>query len=213
MTTPRFTVLVPVKDARDAKTRLGEVGGPARAALMVAFARDAITAAKRSPLADVVVVGDAVALADVLTGLDVRVVADEGGGDLNEALRRAAERLARPDRGTAALLADLPCLRTPDLDSVLTDVAERSRRTFVADASGTGTTLLAAPVGASLDPHFGVGSAEAHAASGARPMPGSLDSLRLDVDTAEDLDRALLVGVGPATAHAASQLGRRRSAG
>lgn len=208
MTTPRFTLLVPVKDARSAKTRLDEVGAVARAELMAAFARDAIAAAQRTSLAEVVVVGEAAALAVLLDGLEVPVVADEGGGDLNEALRRAAARLARADRGIAVLLADLPCLRTPDLEAVLTYAATRPERTFVADAAGTGTTLLLAPAGVDLDPHFGVGSAAAHAASGAHPMRGELSSLRLDVDTAGDLEQALLLGVGPETTRAARLLGR-----
>jgi 2-phospho-L-lactate guanylyltransferase len=209
VTTPQFTVLVPVKDAGGAKTRLGELGPAARATLMAAFARDAIAAAQRTPLAEVVVVGDAVALADVLAGLGVRAVADEGDGDLNEALRRAADNLALADRGTAVLLADLPCLRTSDLELALSDAATRPGRTFVADAAGTGTTLLVAPAGVSLEPHFGVGSANAHAASGAHPIGGDLASLRLDVDTSDDLERALRLGVGPETSRAASLLGRR----
>jgi 2-phospho-L-lactate/phosphoenolpyruvate guanylyltransferase len=207
VTTPRFTLLVPVKGPPAAKTRLGEIGPAARADLMVAFARDAIAAAQRTPLAEVVVVGDAGALAAVLDGIDVRVVADEGHGDLNEALRRAAGRVARADRGTAVLLADLPCLQTRDLEAVLSYAATRDQRTFVADAAGSGTTLLLAPPGVDLDPHFGVGSAAAHAASGAHTVDGDLTSLRLDVDTADDLERALLVGVGPETARAASRLG------
>lgn len=207
MTTPRFTLLVPVKDTRGAKTRLGVVGSTARADLMGAFARDAISAARRTPLAEVVVVGDAVTLGPLLDGIDVPVMADEGAGDLNEALRRAADRLARPDRGVAVMLADLPCLRTPDLETVLSYAAAHSRRTFVADAAGSGTTMLLAPAGVGLDPRFGAGSAAAHAASGAHPMAGDLASLRRDVDTTDDLDRALRLGVGPETSRVVRLLG------
>jgi 2-phospho-L-lactate guanylyltransferase len=208
VTTPRFTLLVPVKDARSAKTRFGHVGPTTRADLMRAFARDAITAARRTPLAEVVVVGDAAALRTVLEGIDVDVVADEGGGDLNAALRGAAGRLARPDRGIAVMLADLPCLHTSDLEAALSYAAEHARRIFVADAAGTGTTLLTTPAGTDLDPRFGPGSAAAHAAGGAHPMGGSLASLRLDVDTTEDLDRAVRLGVGPETSRVARLLAR-----
>ena len=45
MTTPRFTLLVPVKEGAAAKSRLDVADGAARADLMAAFARDAITAA------------------------------------------------------------------------------------------------------------------------------------------------------------------------
>jgi 2-phospho-L-lactate/phosphoenolpyruvate guanylyltransferase len=206
VTTPQFTLLVPVKAARGAKTRLGDIGSAARADLMGAFARDAIRAARRTPLAEVVVVGDAAALGHVLEGIEVQVVADEGGGDLNAALRGAAGHLARTDRGVAVLLADLPCLRTSDLETVLSYAATHDRRTFVADAAGTGTTLLTAPAGTDLDPRFGPGSAAAHAASGAHSMTGPLASLRLDVDTTDDLGRALHLGVGPDTARVAGLL-------
>lgn len=206
MTTPRFTLLVPVKEGAGAKTRLGAVDGTARADLMAAFARDAISAARATRLVEVYVVGDASALGPVLDGLDVGVLPDEGAGDLNRALAAAARRVARPDRGTAAMLADLPCLRTADLETALDQALERDARTFVADAEGTGTTLLVAPAGSDLDPRFGVGSAAAHAASGAVPVEDALVSLRLDVDTSEDLERAVAFGVGPATTRVTERL-------
>jgi 2-phospho-L-lactate guanylyltransferase len=207
VTTPRFTLLVPVKDGRGAKTRLGQVGEVTRAELMAAFARDALTAAVRSPLVDVQVVGDPVALRPLLADLGVGVLPDEGAGDLNRALERAAERVARTDRGVAVLLADLPCLRTDDLEAALAE-GSPDRRRFVADAAGTGTTLLLAPPGMALDPRFGAGSADAHARSGAIPIDGALTSLRLDVDTAADLEQALRFGVGPHTTRATASLGR-----
>jgi 2-phospho-L-lactate guanylyltransferase len=206
VTTPRFTLLVPVKEGAGAKTRLDAVDGAARADLMAAFARDAIAAARATSLVEVYVVGDASALRPVLDGLDVAVVPDEGAGDLNRALAAAARRVSRPDRGTAAMLADLPCLRTADLATALDRALEREVRTFVADAEGSGTTLLVAPAGSDLDPRFGVGSAAAHAASGAVPVDDALLSLRLDVDTSEDLERAVAFGVGSSTARVLERL-------
>jgi 2-phospho-L-lactate guanylyltransferase len=202
VTTPRFALLVPVKDGRGAKTRLG-VGDEQRARLMAAFARDAIDAARRTPLVEVYVVGDPVALAPLVVETGTPVLPDEGAGDLNRALRRAARRVTTADRGIAVMLADLPCLLTQDLESALAHVG----RGFVADAAGTGTTLLLAPPGTDLDPRFGVGSAQAHADSGATPVAGELSSLRLDVDTTEDLEAALRFGVGAHTAEAAARLG------
>jgi 2-phospho-L-lactate guanylyltransferase len=207
VTTPRFTLLIPVKDGQGAKTRLGAVGTAGRAELMAAFARDAVTAALRTPLVRVHVVGHPAALAPVLAGLDVTVVPDQGGGDLNRALRKAALAVARPGHGLSVMLADLPCLRTEDLEAALV-AAPTDRRRFVADAAGTGTTLLVAPPGTPLDPRFGRDSARAHADSGASPITGELTSLRLDVDTTADLERALAFGVGPNTARAAADLGR-----
>jgi 2-phospho-L-lactate guanylyltransferase len=203
VTTPRFSLLVPVKDGAGAKTRLGDLGAAARAELMAAFARDAIAAAAEVTQVELYVVGDPLALRPFAEELHVEVLPDEGEGQLNQALRRAAARVAQPGRGVAVLLADLPCLRADDLAQAL----DRSGRAFVADAAGTGTTLLVAPEGTDLDPHFGAGSAEAHATSGAVAVHGDLTSLRLDVDTAADLERAFHLGVGRHTARAVERLG------
>jgi 2-phospho-L-lactate guanylyltransferase len=202
VTTRSFAVLVPVKDGAGAKTRLGVAGDAQRAMLMAAFARDAVTAALGCRHAEVFLVGDGTAL----DGIEVSVLPDEGEGDLNRALARAAVRVAAPDRGVAVLLADLPCLRTTDLDQALGEAIRLGGRAFVADADGTGTTLLAAAPGIGLDPHFGVGSAAAHRESGATAIGARLESLRLDVDTTADLAAALRFGVGGHTARAAADL-------
>ncbi len=199
MTTPRFSLLVPIKDGGQAKSRLGVGNDDLRARLMTAFAQDALAAACACDDVEVFVVGDV----DALAWLGLTVLPDEGEGSLNRALRRAADRIAQPDRGVAAMLADLPCLTTADLEVALTGI---DRRCFVADAAGTGTTLLMAPAGTPLDPRFGVGSAEAHASSGAVAITAELRSLRLDVDTTDDLAAALRFGVGEHTARVASGL-------
>jgi len=201
VTTPGYSLLIPVKDGRSAKSRLGVGEEGERAQLMAAFARDAVTAAIGFPGVRVYVVGDPAALVDVLEGLDVTVLPDEGDGDLNRALSRAALRVATEQTGIAVLLADLPCLRTADLEAAFGD---GDGRRFVADAAGTGTTLLIAPAGTDLDPRFGAGSAQAHRESGAVALTARLESLRLDVDTTDDLEAALRFGVGVHTAKVAS---------
>ncbi|MET3960560.1 2-phospho-L-lactate guanylyltransferase [Marmoricola sp. OAE513] len=203
MTTPRYALLIPVKDGSGAKSRLGVGSAAVRARLMAAFARDAITAAAACDLVSVHVVGDAGGLTELLAGVDCQIVPDEGEGDLNRALVRAAARVAAPGAGIAVMLADLPCLRTDDVRSLF---ASAVGRCFVPDASGTGTTFLLAPAGTELDPHFGVGSAQAHAGTGAAAVALDHVSLRLDVDTTEDLTAALQFGVGARTAEVAASL-------
>jgi 2-phospho-L-lactate guanylyltransferase len=105
----------------------------------------------------------------------------------------------------AALSSDLPALRPEELAAAL-GTAEGFPRCFAADAEGTGTTLLTA-VGTALDPRFGPGSAAAHRASGARPLPASWPGLAQDVDTEAGLRAALRLGAGPATAALAGRLG------
>ncbi len=200
----KFALLVPVKALERAKSRLVVSSRGHRVPLMRAFALDAITAATRSALVHTVyVVTDE-------PGLDVEgatVLPDEGSGDLNRALVHAAlrVRLLDPSVAVAAMCADLPSLRTEHLDDALR--AGLSPRWFVADVSGTGTSLLAAGPGVDLQPHFGPGSAAHHEASGAVPVRAEVGTLRMDVDTLEDLERARVLGVGVHTAAALAATG------
>ena len=186
----KFALLVPVKTLSLAKSRLESPA--ARASLMRAFALDAIGAALASPVvATVYVVTDEPGFEDGTTRLP-----DEGDGDLNRALLQAERRvrLLDPTAGVAAMCADLPSLLTADLTAAL--AAGLGARWFVADAPGTGTTLLAAGPGVDLDPHFGVGSARRHEESGAIPVSAEVPTLRADVDTDVDLERARVLGLG-----------------
>lgn len=194
----RFVLLLPVKPGADAKSRLA-YDEPDRAALRRAFVQDTVAAASACPLVSVHVVGDGSAVPSVPT------LPDEGAGDLNRALAQAARRVATPGTGVAVLLGDLPSLVPDQLAEALSCAAERF---FVADADGTGTTLLAAAPGVSLEPQFGLGSACRHATSGAVAVTGPLPTLRRDVDTTEDLEAAVALGVGPATQAALSRLRR-----
>jgi 2-phospho-L-lactate guanylyltransferase len=190
---------VPVKTLTLAKSRLGTGHDAGREDLMRAFALDAITAATQCPsVTRICVVTDE-------PGFDIggaTRLPDEGDGDLNRALHHAAlrVRLSDPKLALAAMCADVPCLLPDDLAAALG--AGLSARWFVADAAGSGTTLLAAGPGVDLDPHFGTGSARRHEESGATPVRAEVPTLRLDVDTAEDLARATTLGVGPHTAAA-----------
>lgn len=194
-----FALLMPVKTLTLAKSRL-ELSRPEhRESLMRAFALDAIAAATRA-----VAVGQVYVVTDE-PGFEIDGairVPDEGGGDLNQALHHASVRvrLLDPSLGVAAMCADLPCLRAEDLGAALS--VGMTARWFVADAPGTGTTLLAAAPGTGLDPHFGAESSRRHEESGAAPVRAELRSLRMDVDTEADLAQALHFGVGVHTATA-----------
>ena len=193
-----FAVLVPLKRPDRAKTRLARSGVVDHQRLAIAFAWDTIAAAAASPLVEGVwVVTDA---ADLVPAGAQHLI-DEGQGDLNRALGRGAEAIRRryPHLGIAALCADLPALVAEDLTRALAGVHGRA---FVADAAGTGTTLLAATAGVDLGPAFGEGSARRHELSGALPLADPLPTLRLDVDTAEDLRHAVAAGVGVSTQRA-----------
>ncbi|MGY1812114.1 2-phospho-L-lactate guanylyltransferase [Blastococcus sp. SYSU D00820] len=195
-----WSVVVPAKRLAVAKTRLAPVTAGAAAVphaeLVLALLADTVAAATAAVgVVDVVVVTDDPRAAAVVTSLGARTVGDEPDRGLNPALAHGA-RSART-RAVAALSSDLPALRPAELAAALA-AAGRVPRGFVADAAGTGTTLLTA-AGVALDPRFGSGSAAAHAAAGAVPLAGEWPGLRRDVDTAGDLAAALALGVGPAT--------------
>jgi 2-phospho-L-lactate guanylyltransferase len=199
---PHWSIVVPAKRLAVAKTRLRPLtaGRPdAHSALVLALLADTVAAALGCPaVADVVVVTDDEAATAVVRALGARTVPDEPDRGLNPALEHGA-RSARTT-AVAALSSDLPALRPAELGRALA-TAERAPRCFVADAQGTGTTLLTAR-GVPLRPRFGAGSALAHRADGARPLTGDWPGLVRDVDTEADLRAALALGVGASTAAA-----------
>ncbi|WNV74518.1 2-phospho-L-lactate guanylyltransferase [Geodermatophilus sp. DSM 44513] len=200
----RWSVVVPAKQLSLAKTRLrpltaGTAGRPGAAhdRLVLALLGDTVAAALSSPaVAGVLVVTDDPAAAAEVRALGARTVPDEPDAGLNPALAHGAR--ATGAAAVAALSSDLPALRPEELTAALA-AAEVAARCFVADAQGTGTTLLTA-VGTDLSPAFGPGSARRHAVGGAVRLDGHWPGLARDVDTAGDLRAALALGVGPRTA-------------
>jgi 2-phospho-L-lactate guanylyltransferase len=193
-----WTAVVPVKQLSTAKSRLrGAVADARHQELVLAMLRDTVTAIGAcEQVAEVMVVTDDSAVTAAMTGLGARVVPDPGGG-LNAAMRFGADTVAGLSRPRAVLTGDLPALRPDELGAAL--LAAGPGRHFVADEAGSGTVLLAAAPGIPLAPHFGVGSAAAHAASGAAALPGGWPGLRQDVDTAADLRAVLILGPGDHT--------------
>ncbi|WP_019549097.1 2-phospho-L-lactate guanylyltransferase [Streptomyces sulphureus] len=199
----RWSLVVPLKPLARAKTRLTPAArGGRMPALVLAFAKDTVSAALRCRLvASVVVVTDDAYASAELAALGARPVPDAPAAGLNAALAygAAAARAAAPAAPVAALNADLPALRTAELARALT-AAGQFPRAFLADAEKKGTTLLSALPGMELAPAFGVESRTAHGASGAVELTlGGVESVRRDVDTAADLEAAAELGLGPWT--------------
>ena len=189
--------MVPVKRLEIAKTRLSAYGDVARQSLALAFAADVVVAA--AAVATVLVVTDDARAAELLGSLGARVVADDPDAGLNPALEHGVELLreSAPDLAVATISADLPSLLAPDLSAVLGRVPLDGRG-FVADLAGTGTTLLAAGPGVALRPSYGSASRARHLASGAVELAAP-ESVRHDVDTPDDLEHAVALGLGPHT--------------
>ena len=201
---PDWGVVVPVKRLEIAKSRLASYGDEARQALALAFAADVVLAA--AMVATVLVVTDDERAAALLAPLGARVVADDPDAGLNPALEHGVELLreTRPELAVATVSADLPSLLAPDLMAVLSRVPLDGRG-FVTDLAGTGTTLLAAGPGLPLQPSYGPSSRARHLASGAVELVAP-ESVRRDVDTPDDLEHAVALGVGPHTTAALQEI-------
>jgi 2-phospho-L-lactate guanylyltransferase len=156
-------------------------------------------------LPHVLVVSDQPALEAQLrrAGLSVEVISESGHVGMNSALSWGAQALQAQGFTTiVACVGDLPALRPASILQIL-DASRAHSRSFVADASGVGTTFLVAH-NVELAPQFQGRSAAAHYASGAANLSttaiGSpIADARRDVDTEADLAVAIGLKVGQAT--------------
>jgi 2-phospho-L-lactate/phosphoenolpyruvate guanylyltransferase len=191
-----WTVVVPVKPAAIGKSRLaGAAGGVDRASLARAIALDTIAAAAR--VTRVVVVTDDADVAAGARGIGAVVVAEGEARGLDAAVATGIGASGGGPR--AALLGDLPALRSAGLAEALSRAAAHERA-VVADAEGTGSTLVTARAGVAWASSFGDGSFARHLGLGCTPLDLPADStLRRDVDTAGQLDAARRLGLGPRT--------------
>lgn len=206
-----WTVVVPLQRAAAAKSRLG--GDPARREEVArALARKVVEAVVTCPRVGRVVVvtpdpGDwvelgavgaeliaegpgqaqTVALPEGAGARDGRTDADGEASRLNGALDAAAELIGPGP--LAVVVGDLPLISANALTTVLdralaaSDAGERG--VFVPDATGIGTCMVAYH----RRPYafrFGPDSARQHQALGLLPVT-SVDELRVDLDTADDL--------------------------
>ena len=199
----QWSVVVPVKRLRLAKSRLYAVGRPRpeHEELALCLALDTVAAALAAgTVRRLFVVTDDPAARAAMAAAGAWVLPDEPNAGLNPALAHgaAAARRRSARDGVALVSADLPALRPAELDAALAAAAEHDAA-FVADARGTGTTLLATAPGRPVTPRYGQASAAAHRAAGAVELTGDWPSLRNDVDTAADLRTAAELGLGPAT--------------
>jgi 2-phospho-L-lactate guanylyltransferase len=196
-----WAVVVPVKRLEAAKTRLS-VEPALRRELALAMATDSVAACLSTPgVVGVVVVTDDAVAGPAMRSLGALVVADEPDAGLNPALAHGARVLLaqHPGAGVVALSADLPAL-TADALAALLDRAAAVDAGCVADAAGTGTTVLTARAPMALAPAFGAGSRQRHRDGGATDLTGYADPrLRRDVDTKDDLADAIRLGCGAAT--------------
>ncbi len=192
-----WSVVIPVKTTQSGKSRL-EISGADRPQLALAIALDTVAAAASAPAVDEVVV--VTSDADVQAGveqIDGATWIPDPGMSLNGAARAGLERASHEAR--AVMLGDLPALTAADLDDALAR-ATGQERAVVPDAEGSGSVLVTWRVPGAHEAHFGTDSAAKHADAGhtVLDVPAS-STLRRDVDTAEQLEVAAALGLGPRT--------------
>jgi len=199
-------VIVPIKPPRIAKSRLESTPRPASTADFAgAFAHDVVAVATQVAIVDrVIAVTSDRSLTHALESLGASVLFEptELAGDLNAVLEFAqGEVLSRhPHCPIAIVTADLATIKPAPLSTLLNG-ASTSAYGFVADHIGLGTTLVINRSGRPVTTDFGPHSASSHRALGFDDLTEFADdSLRLDVDTPDDLERAIVVGLGPAAA-------------
>ncbi len=221
-----WSVIIPIKRLDVAKSRLILGAAGQRRRLALAFAQDVMLVVVRvSSVRNLIVVTADDEVAEVAAAAGAHVVSeanpedqrdpDAAGEDaasgfpvlrartaLNVAIRLGGAYATKlnPANRIAVLAADLPTLRVAELEAGLRGAADHPRA-FTSDAAGLGTNLLTAAVGTHLNPMFGANSAMRHRESGAVDLSAASGlGLRLDVDTAVQLNDAILRGVGPFTA-------------
>src|SRR5829696_810812 len=204
--------LVALKRSDVAKSRLASVPAPLRRRLAWTMAVDTLRAL--TAVLPVIVISNQPALAARLNReqISARVLAEPVTAGMNTALRHGEKAAAAAgSSATLACVGDLPALRPASVRAVLA-AAVKPGRAFVADASGTGTTMLIA-AGTELDPQFQGRSAAGHRESGAvalsaAELGGPLADARRDVDSEVDLYDAYFLGMGSATAKLFDQRGQ-----
>jgi 2-phospho-L-lactate guanylyltransferase len=187
-TDPRWTVIIPVKPAATRKSRLGL--GPE---LAEAIALDTVAAVVGCSAVDRVIV---VTADPAFRPAGADIISEAAPAGITAAIRAGAADAGAGAR--AALLGDLPSLRSEDLVVALRLAAEHPRA-FVPDHEGVGTTLVTAAPGVELVTAFGAESAERHRELGLVELVLSESTVSMDVDTREQLERARRAGLGPAT--------------
>lgn len=184
------TVIIAVQDATRAKSRLGPDLDPGiRRSLVIAMLDDLLSVLREVYSGPLLVVSADAVYDAVARNHDAEVLRDTGAG-YNEAL---GEALARAAGAAAALIlpGDLPHAAASDLEALLVAIREPGVVVVPSDDGGTSALGLRPPD--AIAPAFNGASAERHiraaTAAGVRCTVLELDSLRVDVDTLDDLER------------------------
>jgi 2-phospho-L-lactate/phosphoenolpyruvate guanylyltransferase len=190
----RTAAILPIKSFGQSKQRLRDgLSPPDRRALVEAMFGDALVALGRVAAVEriVVVSGDRVAQR-IAGGYGASIVEDDERGH-NAAAARGVQAVLDYGIERALLVpGDCPMLAPHDIDALLAHPAGERSVLVVPDRHGTGTNALLLTPPDVLSPSFGPDSCRRHLAeASAAGVPAEvveLDSLGLDIDTADDLE-------------------------
>lgn len=182
--------VVPVKHFAVSKCRLAGVLDPAaRRHLSTAMLRDLLAALAATPGLDRIVL----ATSEPSAADFGCPVIDDGGGDLNAAIARAAVALEAAEVARMLVIAaDIPLAASVEIARVLA-AGREAPVVIVPDQRGLGTNALLLSPPRAIAPCFGTDSRVRHAAAarnlGLASTELRLPSLGFDVDEPEDLAR------------------------
>ena len=190
---------VPIKSFDKAKKRLaGMLTARERRALMLAMAKDVLTALSKSRrLGGILIVSRSPEATTLAASFGAETFAESSGTNLPGALEEAADHLANHHRadGIFVIPADVPLISAAEID----DLLERHEAvTVLPDGNRIGTNgLICSPPraitfvfdGKSFAPHV-QGAVDA----GYEPRIVSDSGFALDIDTPDDLARVLQFG-------------------
>lgn len=197
------TVIVPIKPWALAKSRL-HVPAPVREQLSRGFALDVLDVIADTPhVGHLIVVTTEIEIRSLGRRRGATVLSDRSmmsANSLNDAVlhARSWSMARRPSSPAVVVPSDLPALTVAALSGAL-EMMFAYARSFVPDSAGTGTTMLSARRPADLSPVYGPQSARSHTLAGHRAVPEVDVRARHDVDTAQDLTKAGLLGLRPHT--------------
>lgn len=206
------TAVVPVRPWRLAPTALA-IDARDRTRLARAFTLDVLRALRDTPsVSAIVIVSDERDFPPEALGAEVTIVGDRSlmsADPVNHAIRVGARWAVsrHPRQPVVVVPADLPSMTASVLEATLDRMRQAAPRSFVADLSSEGRTLVAVEDARDLI-RFGTGSARRHALAGFVKVDEVDTAARLDVDTLRDLSHAVSHGVGPLTAKAVAQMAR-----
>lgn len=189
------TVLLPVKDFKDAKQRLSNVLSPdERARLARAMLADVLEALAQAHAPQRVVVftaSDEIITMARAAGLDV--VFEPSVEGHSAAVNYMVSELSLTASSILSIASDLPKLVPGDIDFVLDNVSEPITIIPSHDGTGTNGVLFIPPAVITMD--YGEGSFRRHlskaAAAGHRADVMNVPGIAFDIDTPEDLQAFL----------------------